>query len=238
MTAETTDGGRPVETTAADVLAVFDERADPAEPLTATEVADRSGCSRRTALNRLHDLEDDGAVASKKVGGRARVWWVPRAGASAPTDEADRVDSASDEPPEPADEPADHPGDVDDAEKPATDDTGDDLAGTVRAYLEENDHPPKTAHGRDAVVDVFRALREHGTMATTELKEQVYEGYTDKWSGARGMWNAIDRYLKDVPGIEKGGYGEWAYAGDDAVREALAAEDVDAGEIYDPTEEF
>lgn len=76
-----TDGGRPVEVTPDDVRAVFADRGDDAEPLTATEVADRLDCSRRTALDRLNELEDAGTVASKKVGGRARVWWVPSDGA-------------------------------------------------------------------------------------------------------------------------------------------------------------
>lgn len=60
-----------------DVLAVFDEREDAAEPLTAPEIADAVGIARRTALNRLDELRERGDVASKKVGGRARVWWVP-----------------------------------------------------------------------------------------------------------------------------------------------------------------
>jgi hypothetical protein len=56
---------------------VFSGREDRAEPLTAKEVGDALDCSRRTALNRLHDLEEADAVASKKVGGRAKVWWIP-----------------------------------------------------------------------------------------------------------------------------------------------------------------
>lgn len=60
-----------------DVLDVFRARDQPNEPLTATEVADALGCSRRTALDRLHDLAEQGEVASKKVGARARVWWTP-----------------------------------------------------------------------------------------------------------------------------------------------------------------
>ena len=60
-----------------DVLAVFDDRDDAAEPLTAPEVAETLGASRRTVLNRLDDLRERGELASKKVGGRARVWWVP-----------------------------------------------------------------------------------------------------------------------------------------------------------------
>jgi hypothetical protein len=69
--------GPAPEVTTDDVLAVFDERDDPTEPLTAREVGEAAGCSRRTALKRLDDLADRDAIASKKVGGRARVWWVP-----------------------------------------------------------------------------------------------------------------------------------------------------------------
>jgi biotin operon repressor len=69
-------GPRP-EVTAEDVLEVFREREDAGEPLTAPEVADRLGCSRRTALKRLHALADSGEVVSKKVGGRSLVWWIP-----------------------------------------------------------------------------------------------------------------------------------------------------------------
>ncbi|SDJ80491.1 HTH domain-containing protein [Halovenus aranensis] len=60
-----------------DVTAVFEAREDYAEPLTATEVADELGCSRRTALNKLHDLESETDLTSKTVGARSRVWWIP-----------------------------------------------------------------------------------------------------------------------------------------------------------------
>jgi predicted ArsR family transcriptional regulator len=69
--------GREVEYSESDVIQVFKDRSDYAEPLTASEVAERLGCSRRTALNKLHDLEDETDVTSKKVGGRSRVWWIP-----------------------------------------------------------------------------------------------------------------------------------------------------------------
>ena len=46
------------------------------EPLTNQEVADRVGCVKATAHNKLHDLEEDGDVYTKKVGAKARVWWV------------------------------------------------------------------------------------------------------------------------------------------------------------------
>lgn len=69
--------GRDTEFELADVTAVFEDRDDYAEPLTASEVAERLGCSRRTALNKLHELEEGTAITSKKVGGRSRVWWIP-----------------------------------------------------------------------------------------------------------------------------------------------------------------
>lgn len=71
------DPGREAQYTESDVIEVFKARRDYAEPLTASEVANELGCSRRTALNRLHDLESSTDVTSKKVGGRSRVWWIP-----------------------------------------------------------------------------------------------------------------------------------------------------------------
>jgi predicted ArsR family transcriptional regulator len=71
------DQGRDTEFTLEDVTAVFEARDDYAEPLTASEVADELGCSRRTALNKLDSLEADTDLTSKKVGGRSRVWWIP-----------------------------------------------------------------------------------------------------------------------------------------------------------------
>jgi predicted ArsR family transcriptional regulator len=69
--------GRETEYTESDVVEIFRAREDYAEPLTASEVAEELGCSRRTALNRLHDLQAETDVTSKKVGGRSRVWWIP-----------------------------------------------------------------------------------------------------------------------------------------------------------------
>lgn len=76
---EDTDGkpGPKPRITPPDVLELFDDRGDRAEPLTANEVADALNCSRRTAGRKLAQLGDQGDVTSKKVGGRSRVYWVP-----------------------------------------------------------------------------------------------------------------------------------------------------------------
>ena len=76
-----------------DILDVFAARDDPTEPLTAPEIADALGCSRSTALDKLHRLCERGDIASKKVGGRSRVWWVPSdAAGKAIESAADRLD--------------------------------------------------------------------------------------------------------------------------------------------------
>lgn len=46
------------------------------EPLTNKEVAQRIGCSKATAHNRLHELAAEDRVFTKEAGARARVWWV------------------------------------------------------------------------------------------------------------------------------------------------------------------
>lgn len=69
--------GRDTEFALEDVTAVFEDREDYAEPLTASEIAERLDCSRRTALNKLNELEKSTDITSKKVGGRSRVWWIP-----------------------------------------------------------------------------------------------------------------------------------------------------------------
>lgn len=82
--AERTEDGEYVETLSlADVLDVFRDRGH--EPLTATEVAGTLDCNRKTAYNKLRELADDDRIATKKVGARGRVWWVPDSAPDADT---------------------------------------------------------------------------------------------------------------------------------------------------------
>ena len=60
-----------------DVLGVFERRSDRAKPLTASDVMDALDCSRRTAHNKLGELVEAGAIETRKVGARSRVWWIP-----------------------------------------------------------------------------------------------------------------------------------------------------------------
>jgi predicted ArsR family transcriptional regulator len=71
---ERTDRGRYTEKVSPDdALAIFDDH----EPRTAKEVATALDVSRRTALNKLNELVDQGDLRRKKVGGRAVVFWKP-----------------------------------------------------------------------------------------------------------------------------------------------------------------
>lgn len=73
----TTDDPHGEQFPVVDVLAVFEERSDQARPLTANDVMDALDCSRRTAHNKLNELVEENALATRKVGSRSRVWWVP-----------------------------------------------------------------------------------------------------------------------------------------------------------------
>ncbi|WP_410765886.1 PAS domain S-box protein [Haloferax sp. DFSO60] len=60
-----------------ETLAVFERTEYPGEPLTTREVSDNLDCTRRAAYNRLEQLANSGALETKKVGARGRVWWRP-----------------------------------------------------------------------------------------------------------------------------------------------------------------
>lgn len=57
-------------------LAIFET--DGHEPLTTSEVATELDLGRRSTYDRLERLADRGDLATKEVGARGRVWWVPR----------------------------------------------------------------------------------------------------------------------------------------------------------------
>lgn len=179
-----TDAGRKPATTPEDVLGVFADRADRAEPLTAPELADRLNCSRRTALNKLHDLADAGDVSSKKVGGRSKVWWVPIHG-DTPTD-ADRR------------EPGESAGDTPARTSPVGDtaDTTNADTGRLTAALDTLD---ATDDRRAAVRACVEYLREHGTAQKSAFVDDVYPDHDAGYGSAGGWWNKIGKeYLNAV----------------------------------------
>lgn len=215
------------------VLDVFDTREDRARPVTASDVVDELGIARRTAHNKLNRLVERGVLETRKVGARGRVWWVPirddategRERAVTPSDAHTVVTTTESETPATRqsaardDDAGSHASS--DAPETAPIETDQDLVDALRDWFDDGDHPPKTAHARDAVIDVFSLLREQGTLSTGELKERVYERHSEHYADKKPMWDSFSPYLTDVPGIEKAGYGKFGYAGDDATRDAL-----------------
>ena len=177
------DPGRKPATTTADVLDVFENRDDRAEPLTAPELAEDLNCSRRTALNKLHDLEDAGDVSSKKVGGRSKVWWVPIH--DTPTDAGRREsdESTGDTPPTPS----------------TGRDTAEDRDTDTDRLTAALDGLDTTDDRRAAVRACVEYLRSNGTAQKSGFVENVYPDHVAGFDTTGGWWNKIGKgYLDDL----------------------------------------
>jgi metal-responsive CopG/Arc/MetJ family transcriptional regulator len=104
-------------------------------------------------------------------------------------------------------------GGVDREPRPAVEPGGGDRdAGgseAVReAVLDELGEAKKT-HVREAVADAVALLVERGPLSTGEVKTELWSAYDDHYSTEKGMWESVNRYVKDVDGVSKPGYGEW-----------------------------
>ncbi|GGJ17427.1 hypothetical protein GCM10008995_29060 [Halobellus salinus] len=203
--------GEFVETVSLEnVLDVFDAVDGPV--ILSADVADTLGCSRETARRKLNDLYDRGDLDRRKVSRRV-IYWIPED----PTpDTVGRTQEARDTREADAGEDP-----TPDRENPVEDGAESDPVEDVRAYLERENVGPKTAHGRDAVIEVVRLLRDRGPMKTGELQAELFDRFGEHYSSERSLWESIRRAFEDVPGIEDAGYGKYGYAGDADTREAL-----------------
>jgi hypothetical protein len=208
---------------------------------TTSGVAELVGCKYRTAYARLQELREVDRVTAREIGNS--FLWEAAADTSTPDPPSKvlRVDESgtttiesmpvnSTETATPESMAHDHAGETD------VDRDKDALVEVVREFLV--DRPPKTSHGTEAVLDAFELLREHGTMKTDDLKAELYPTYSEYYGSERGMWESVSQYLENVPGIEKGGYGEWTYTGDDDARETLDKAMPTTDGIYDAGKEF
>ena len=185
------DPGRIPATTPDDVLDVFAERDDRGEPLTAPELADRLNCSRRTALNKLHDLEDRDDVASKKVGGRSKVWWRPILRDQSPHASARESPAVSGEESAGVGSTSQPPGDGRDrstAPHGAESASGepDDVERAIAAL-------DTTDERRDAVRACVDHLREHGTAQKKDFLAALYPEHAAGFGSEGGWWNGIGK---------------------------------------------
>jgi len=195
------DPGRKPRVTPDDALQVFGEREDPAEPLTASELGDALKCSRRTALNKLHTREDREEVASKKVGGRSRVWWVPLRNAERTPRAVFDDDDLQDTPTTTLDDT--------DAE------SGGNGGGAV--FPDLRDRIPGSGdnlEGRLAAVrDIWEYLKENGSGQRADFKEVVDVEPTGYKSFNSFYTNCTDNgaLLAALPGVKSPGEGGHTY---------------------------
>jgi hypothetical protein len=169
----------------------------------------------------LHDLEDDGRVSSKKVGGRSKVWWVPihdtpTADEGLPEDAVNRETVAEDDVTPPTSDPDKTTGDdVDDDTDRLTAalDATDDLRATVRPALAgDGDLLERRV---DAILRMYVYLREHGTAESDDLRDVVDPDAVD-YAGADSVWSNMVKgkdTLRALPGVRtpSAGKATWRY---------------------------
>jgi DNA-binding IclR family transcriptional regulator len=73
MGENSTPGPKPTVTDE-EILKVFYATSDPV--LSTAEVAEQLPLERRSVLNRLVSLRDEGRLDSKTIGGRNSIWWL------------------------------------------------------------------------------------------------------------------------------------------------------------------
>ncbi|EMA01164.1 hypothetical protein [Haloferax denitrificans] len=177
------------------VLDVFEGRDDAARPLTATDVMEALDCSRRTAHNKLNELEERGDLATRKVGARSRVFWIPMPAREESTAgrAADSTDSAS-------------PSETGDSGEAKADDPDDlDHPPAVSSAIERADLPgsgPMLDARREALSAAYQYLTDHPEAKKADFLRDVYHDYPAGFESAEGWWNAIQPALKQLPGVD------------------------------------
>lgn len=153
-------------------LDVFESREDQARPLTATDVMEALDCSRRTAHNKLNTLVEKGVLATRKVGARSRVWWIPIENASVPN-QSETIEQRHPQPVSNAIQQADLPGEG-----------------------------PTLEARREALAAAHDYLAEHPEAKKADFLRDVYHSCPAQYESAEGWWNAIQPALKQLPDVD------------------------------------
>jgi hypothetical protein len=157
-------------------LEAFEQREDRGRPLTADDVMNHLDCARRTAHNKLNALVEDGALETRKVGARGRVWWVPMTAKREPDSElvADRSRSRT--------------------LPPAVEE--------AMAAIELPGSGSALDARREALFASYQYLIDHPSARKSDFLENVYPDYPAEFETADGWWNAIQPALKELPGVD------------------------------------
>lgn len=165
---------------AGEALEVFEQRDDMARPLTANDVTEECGWSRRTAHNKLSELVEREVLATRKIGARGRVWWIP------------------------ADETSNPGPDVTVPEP----DTGTKIPSTPGEVLEtcRDEIPARNEETRQerarAILTAYELIQREGNVSLEEIQEHVSATHPD--GDPERQWvNYVRSGLAALPGIEK-----------------------------------
>lgn len=123
-----------------DVLSVMQSEGENRRPWTASDLAEHLPCSSDTVYNRLRELETLGHIQTKKVGARARIWWIPD------TETTPELPDTSD-----------WQSDIDPVLVNAMQSRTDSAESWTTAELEH-----ETGHGQDTIYNRLRVLEERG----------------------------------------------------------------------------
>ncbi|WP_380677313.1 ArsR family transcriptional regulator [Salinigranum sp. GCM10025319] len=170
-----------------DVVAVFEAREDRARPLTASDVMEELDCSRRTAHNKLSELVEQGALDTRKVGARSRVWWVPM-GAEKSSARGDQSAVVG---------PTEEPSAPEDGSTP-----GHDSVSVAISHAELPGTGPTLEARRKALSAAYDYLTDHPQAKKADFLRDVYHDHEAGYESAEGWWNTIQPALKELPGVD------------------------------------
>lgn len=202
-------------------LSVFEDRTDSAKPLTANDISNELGWSRRTVHNKLTELVDQELLKTRKIGARGRVWWVPMTGNFASQHSQNTSGSEDITTPE---------------------DVLEDVGTAIPGNSEE-----ERIERADVVLQCYNFLKNNRKTTTKKLKEHAQRinptDNTKTLTGAERQWvNYLRDSLAVLPNVEKpprGGTGHWQYIPDDSdlLRELQIHDQYDWVKDLEPTGE-
>jgi len=170
------------EIEATEALSAFRGRTDQAKPLTARDVEEETGWARRTVHNKLEELVEEGALETRKVGGRARVWWAPIPRSEAPLSLMGLTEASF---PATVEEVLEHAG------------------GGIPGRTDEVQQ--KRA---EAVLTAYEFLQGEGSAMKGEIQQHTYEAHpiddaTESQSGPERQWvRYLRNGLRELPSVE------------------------------------
>ncbi|MFC6836977.1 hypothetical protein [Halomarina ordinaria] len=180
---------------AEEALEIFESREDNARPVTADDVTEVLGWSRRTVHNKLKELVEKDKLATRKVGARARVWWIPQ------LEESQEQDTSISSAPPGAPKPR--------QKETATStgpETAEEVLEIIRDDLSARNEEQRMERSR-AILSAYKYLQEHGegdikAAEIDDIKEHAYSKYPTERDADRQWDNYLREGLILLPGVE------------------------------------